>query len=128
MPGYLERQDDLKALGIDEVLFFCVNDGAVMEAWAESQNIEGSMITFLADPASVLTKALDMVLDHPGPMSVLGNPRCKRFAIYTEDGVIKVWNVSERDDDPAGDEDPSAVLPDAMIASVKAIEPSFPEL
>ena len=25
---------------------YCVNDGAVMAAWAESQGVEGSMITF----------------------------------------------------------------------------------
>jgi hypothetical protein len=24
-----------------------------------------------------------MVLDDPGPMGVLGNPRCKRFCMYT---------------------------------------------
>jgi len=128
VPGYLERQDDLKAMGIDEVIFYCVNDGAVMDGWAADQKIEGSMITFLGDPASVLTQALDMVLDHPGPMSVLGYPRCKRFAIYAEDGVIKVWNLSEKEDDPAGDDDPSAVLPDAMISSIMAAQPSFPEL
>jgi peroxiredoxin len=28
---------------------FCVNDGAVMMAWAKDQKIEGSNITFLAD-------------------------------------------------------------------------------
>jgi len=128
VPGYLERQDDLKAMGIDEVIFYCVNDGAVMDGWAADQKIEGSMITFLGDPGSVLTQALDMVLDHPGPMSKLGYPRCKRFAIYAEDGVIKVWKLSEKEDDPAGDDDPSAVLPDAMISSIMAAQPSFPEL
>ena len=35
---------------IDEVLVYCVNDGAVMDAWGESQGIEGSMITFLGRP------------------------------------------------------------------------------
>jgi hypothetical protein len=29
---------------------FCVNDGAVMQAWAKDQGIEGSNITFLGDP------------------------------------------------------------------------------
>jgi 2-Cys peroxiredoxin 5 len=104
--------------GIDEVLVYCVNDGAVMKAWAENQEVDGSMLTFLGDPSRALTDALDMVLDHPGPMGVLGYKRCKRFALYIVDGVIKVVRVSEGPDDPAGDEDPSATLADAMLAAI----------
>lgn len=123
MPGYLEKQDALKARGIDEVLVYCVNDGAVMGAWANDQGIDGSMVTFLADPRSELTKALGMELTHPGPMSVLGNPRCKRFALYLEDGEIKAWRVSERDDDPAGDDDPSATTVDGMLSAIDDLYP-----
>lgn len=118
MPGYLAKQDALKAKGIDEVLVYCVNDGAVMEAWSKDQGVQGSMITFLADTRCELTKALDLVMTHPGPMEVLGNERCKRFAAYVEDGTIKVLNVSEGPDDPAGDEDPSASCVDAMLEAI----------
>jgi len=118
VPGYLEKQDALKEKGIEEVLVYCVNDGAVMRAWAEDQGVEGSMITFMADTRSELTQALDVVLDHPGPMSVLGNPRSKRFAAYIDNGVIKHIAVSEGPDDPAGDEDPSASCVDAMLAAI----------
>lgn len=97
---------------------YCVNDGAVMKAWAADQGVEGSMITFLADTRGELTKALDLVLDHPGPMSVLGNKRCKRFAAFVDNGVIKVLNVSEGPDDPAGDSDPSKSLVENMLASI----------
>ena len=48
----------LKAAGIDEVLIYCVNDGAVMEAWAADHGVEGSMVTFLADTRRELTEAL----------------------------------------------------------------------
>jgi len=100
------------------VLVYCVNDGAVMKAWAADQGVEGSMITFLADTRCELTEALKLVLDHPGPMSVLGNARCKRFALYAVDGVIKVLNVSEAPDDPAGDTDPSKSLVENMLNSI----------
>lgn len=73
---------------------YCVNDGAVMEAWGKSQGIDGSMITFLADTRCELTKALGLVLDAPPAMAVLGNPRCKRFAMLIEDGVVSAINVS----------------------------------
>ncbi|KAJ1623965.1 hypothetical protein T492DRAFT_845085 [Pavlovales sp. CCMP2436] len=115
VPGYLAAQSALKAKGIDEVLVYCVNDGAVMGAWSKDQGVDGSMITFLADTRCEFTKAMNLVLDHPGPMSVLGTPRCKRFALYAVDGVIKVLNVSEGPDDPAGDTDPSASCVEAML-------------
>lgn len=121
VPGYLEAQDALKIRGIDEVIVYCVNDGAVMDAWAADQKIEGSLITFLGDPSRALTDALGMVLDHPGPMGVLGYKRCKRFAVYLEDGVARVVRVSEGPDDPAGDEDPSATTAEAMIAAIDAL-------
>ena len=34
---------------------YCVNDAAVMAAWAEDQGVKGSMISFLADTRSELT-------------------------------------------------------------------------
>ena len=121
VPGFLKGQDALKAAGIDEVLVFCVNDGAVMQAWAKDQGIEGSNITSLADTRSELTKALGLVLDHPGPMGVLGNPRCKRFAIFVDNGVCKVVQVSASDSDPAGDDDPSASCIDNMLTLIKGL-------
>ena len=77
-----------------------MNDAAVMGAWAKDQKIAGSMVTFLADPTSALTKALGLELTHPGPVSVLGKGRCKRFAIYFDNGVCKSIQVSETPDDP----------------------------
>jgi len=115
VPGYLAKEDDLKAKGVSDVLVFCVNDGAVMTAWAQDQGVDGSIITFLGDPRSELTKALDLVLDHPGPMSVLGNPRCKRFSMLIDDGVIKIINVAASDDDPAGDDNPTVSLVEKML-------------
>jgi len=115
VPGYLAKQVELKAKGVSDVLIFCVNDGAVMSAWAKDQNVEGSMISFLGDPASELTRALGMVLDHPGPMGVLGNPRCKRFSMLIDDGIVKVVNLAEKEDDPAGDAFPEVSLVEKML-------------
>mmetsp|Transcript_47352 Transcript_47352/g.95435 ORF Transcript_47352/g.95435 Transcript_47352/m.95435 type:complete len:102 (+) Transcript_47352:309-614(+) len=95
-----------------------------MSAWAKDQGIDGSIITFLGDPSRALTDALDMVLDHPGPMEVLGYKRCKRFALYLEDGVIRIWRVSEGPDDPAGDNDPSATTVEAMIVAIDNLQSS----
>ena len=75
------------------MIVFSVNDGAVMKAWASAQGIpEDSKITFLADTQSELTAALGVRMTHPGPASVLGAQtlRCKRFALFVDDGVVKV--------------------------------------
>lgn len=110
----------MKAKGVSDVLIFCVNDGAVMKAWAKKQAIEGSIITFVADPRSVLTRALGLALVHEGPMSVLGNPRCQRFSMLLDDGVIKSINVAAAEDDPAGDARPEVACVDKMLEDLAA--------
>ena len=59
IPGYLEHQAALKAAGVDEVMVFCVNDGAVMTAWQKDQGADDSLLTFYGDPSGALTKALE---------------------------------------------------------------------
>jgi peroxiredoxin len=90
-----------------------------VQAWAADQKIEGSIVTFMADPAAELTKALDMEMTHPGPPSVGIIGRCKRFAIHAVDEEIKTVKVSEGPDDPAGDSDPSATLVEGMLEAIK---------
>lgn len=114
----MAKAADLKAKGISDVLVFCVNDGAVMAAWAKDQKVEGSIITFLGDTRSELTQALGLVLDHPGPMGKLGNPRCKRFSMLVDNGIIKTINVAVADDDPAGDDKPDVSLVEKMLGDL----------
>jgi len=118
VPGYLKHADALKAKGVSDVLVYCVNDGAVMKAWAKDQGVEGSIITFLGDPSSALTKKLGLVLNHPGPMSVLGYERCKRFSMLVDDCIIKTINVADADSDPAGDDDPTVTCVEKMLSDL----------
>jgi len=106
VPGYLSKQAELKQKGIDEVLVYCVNDGAVMQAWAKDQKVEGSIIRFLADTRCQFTRKIGMSMVHPGPRGALGNVRCKRFVLVVNDGEVKNVEVSEGPDDPAGDNEP----------------------
>jgi len=75
----------------------------------------GHLVKFYADPASDVTQALGMVLDHAGPMGVLGYERCKRFAAIVDNGVVKKVCVCDSDKDPAGDNDPSVSCVENMI-------------
>lgn len=90
-----------------------------MTGWAKQQKIAGSIITFLADARCELTEKLGLVLDHPGPMAVLGTKRCKRFAILAEDGIVKALEVSEGPNDPAGDDNPRSSCVENMLKKVR---------
>ena len=100
------KSAELKAKGIEKVFVYCVNDAAVMRAWAKDQNIDGTgLVTFWADNLSVLTKALGMEITHNGPCGDLGPGRCKRFVACVTDNVVDWVQVSEAPDAPAGAND-----------------------
>mmetsp|Transcript_32101 Transcript_32101/g.54859 ORF Transcript_32101/g.54859 Transcript_32101/m.54859 type:complete len:99 (+) Transcript_32101:295-591(+) len=93
-----------------------------MDAWSKDQGVaEHKLITMMGDPYSDLTSALGMDLSHPGPEGKGLIRRCKRFALYLDDGVIKVLRVAEKPDDPAGDDYPEVTLADAMIKAIKEV-------
>lgn len=94
-----------------------------MMAWAQDQGLkEGGMITLMGDPYGDLTVALQMELAHPGPASVGITGRCKRFALYVEDGVVQIVRVAESENDPAGDEFPDVTLAESMVQAIKEFQ------
>ena len=119
VPGYLEYQHALQAEGVDEILIYSVNDGAVMKAWFEDQKLEGSRMQMMGDPYGEFTKACGMELTHPGPVAkgLLG--RCKRFAMLVVNCVVQHVAVAESETDPAGDDAPEATLAPAMLQVVQ---------
>jgi 2-Cys peroxiredoxin 5 len=116
--------NELKDVGVDEVMIYCVNDGAVMDAWATSQGVstdisDGGLLHLFADPYGTVTEALGMSLTHSGPYSVGLVNRCKRFALYVVDGVVQIVRIAEGDGDPAGDDYPDITLAESMIVAIQ---------
>jgi len=100
-----------------------------MSAWAENLGVDNAeandsegLITFLGDPFGTLTTKLDMELTHSGPASVGIIGRCKRFALYAVNGEVKFVAVSEGEDDPAGDSDPSATMAPAVLDAILKLD------
>lgn len=122
IPGYIKHSDELRELGIDEVLVYSVNDGAVMRAWAIDQKIEGSLLLLMGDPYGDFTKMCGMELTHPVPIERGLVNRCKRFAMLVVNNVVEHVAVSESDDDPAGDANPENTCAPAMIEAIKALK------
>jgi len=124
IPGYLKAQDELKALGVDEIMLFCVNDCAVMDAWRKDQKCDGedSIIVYYGDPTGAFTKAADIEMIHPGPIGVGLLGRCKRTIMLVDDGKVVFKVIAEDVDfDPAGDDFPEIVLPDRIIPEIKKV-------
>jgi peroxiredoxin len=88
LPGYVEHMADFRAMGVD-VACMSVNDAFVMDAWAKQQNVPAEL-TMLADGNGAFAEALGLKFD----ASAFGmGERAKRFALYADDGVVKVVQV-----------------------------------
>ena len=106
-----------------------MNDGAVMDAWAEDQGVpKDSLISLMGDPYGELTEKLQMELLHAGPKYKGLINRSKRFALYLEDGEVKILRIAESDDDPAGDDFPDVTLAEAMVEAIQALKGGKDEL
>jgi len=103
-------------------MIYCVNDMAVMDAWAKDQKIEGSHVKFFADPTGEFTKHFGMEMTHPGPVAKGLIGRSKRFALYIENGVVRYQALAEDPEfDPAGDDFPEKTMHEQMIAAIKEL-------
>lgn len=89
LPGYLDKLDELKAKGVDEVACTAVNDAFVLGAWSKSNAADGK-VTMLADGNGEFAKALDLTMD--GSKFGLGL-RGQRFSMLVDDGVVTQLNV-----------------------------------
>lgn len=92
VPSFMRTKGDFDAKGVDEVICLSVNDPFVMQAWGDSTGGAEAGLTFLGDAASEFTNAIGMDFDAP-PAGLHG--RSKRYALYAEDGVVKVLQAEE---------------------------------
>lgn len=84
LPGFVDKNDELKKKGVDLVACLSVNDAFVMEAWGNAQNV-GDKVLMLADGNGEFTRAMGLAMDGTG--HGMGE-RSKRYAMIVEDGVI----------------------------------------
>ena len=88
LPGYVEKAEDLKAKGVDEIVATSVNDPFVLGAWNKAAGSDD--ITMLADGNSEFAEALGLTTD----LSAFGlGKRGQRFSMIVDDGVVKELNV-----------------------------------
>jgi peroxiredoxin len=88
LPGFVEKAEELKAKGIDEIAATAVNDAFVLGAWNKANG--SSDITMLADGNGEFAEALGLTMDGSG--FGLGK-RGQRFSMIVNDGVVEELNV-----------------------------------
>jgi len=115
LPGYEEKYDELKKLGVDEVYCLSVNDAFVMFQWAKAQNIKN--VKMLPDGSAAFTKQMGMLVKKDN----LGfGERSWRYSMYVVDGKIEKVFAEEgfQDDCPTDPFEVSDV--DTMIDYLKS--------
>jgi len=91
LPSFVDKADELKAKGVDEIACTAVNDAFVMAAWAKSSEV-GEKVTMFADGSAEFAKTLGLDAD----FSKFGmGVRGQRWSALVDDGVVKQLNVEE---------------------------------
>ena len=88
LPSFIEKADELKARGVDEIACTAVNDAFVMGAWRKANDADA--VTMLADGNGAFAKAVGLEMD--GSKFGLGT-RGQRFSMLVNDGVVEQLNV-----------------------------------
>ncbi|KAL9993468.1 putative thioredoxin-dependent peroxiredoxin [Helianthus debilis subsp. tardiflorus] len=91
VPSFIEKSEELKSKGVEELLLISVNDPFVMKAWKKSYP-ETKNVKFLADGSATYTRALGLELD----LAEKGlGVRSRRFALLVDNLKVVVANVEE---------------------------------
>ncbi len=91
LPGFVDKLDELKGKGVDEVACTAVNDAFVMGAWAKQSGAEGK-VTMLADGSGEFAKAVGLDAD----FSKFGmGTRGQRYVMLVDDGTVTQLHVEQ---------------------------------
>jgi len=88
LPSYVDKAQELKGQGIDEIACVSVNDPFVMAAWGKSDGSED--VTMLADGNGDFADAVGLAMD--GSKFGMGK-RSQRYSMIINDGVVEQLNV-----------------------------------
>jgi thioredoxin-dependent peroxiredoxin len=115
LPGFEEKYEEFTALGIDAIYCVSVNDGFVMNAWAQDQNIE--KVKLIPDGNAYFTRSMGFLVNK----SNLGfGARSWRYAAVVDNGIIEKLFVEDGQRDNADTDPYEASTPEAVFEYVKS--------
>jgi len=91
LPEFVSQHANLLSLGVSVVACVSVNDPYVLGCWGQAHGTDGKII-MLADPQGEFVRQAGLELDLT---RTLGDVRCKRFAMITNDGIVTEAIIEE---------------------------------
>jgi len=122
LPGFEEKYQDFKNLGIDEVYCISVNDGFVMNAWAQDQNIE--KVKLIPDGNAYFTRSMGQLVAKTN----LGfGERSWRYAAVVKNGIIEKMFVEAGQRDNADSDPYEETTPENVLSYIRSsvLEPEL---
>ena len=115
LPGFEEKYEDFIGLGIDDIYCISVNDGFVMNAWAQDQNID--KVKLIPDGNAYFTRSMGQLV----MKSNLGfGERSWRYAAVVDNGIIEKLFEEPGKGDNAIDDPYGETTPDKVLEYVKS--------
>lgn len=91
LPGFLDKADEIKARGVDDIACVSVNDAFVMDAWAKDRQCDNKVL-MLADGSRDFTHKTDLEWDATDRGMGI---RSKRYAMIVDDGVVTKISIDQ---------------------------------
>ena len=89
VPGFVDKAEEFKKAGVDEIWCVSVNDPFVMGAWGRDQKTAGK-VRMMADGSADFAKATGLTFD----LTARGmGVRSQRYSMLVENGVVKALNI-----------------------------------
>ena len=85
LPSFIEKYDEIRNKGYDNIICLSVNDQFVVNEWRKSKSLQNEFL-FISDGNAEITESLGMVLDCSG--FGMGK-RSNRYVMIIEDKIIK---------------------------------------
>ena len=115
LPGFEENYGSFRDLGIDAIYCISVNDGFVMNAWSQDQNIQN--VKLIPDGNAYFTRSMGMLVSK----SNLGfGERSWRYAAVVKDGIIEKLFVEAGQRDNADTDPYEQTTPENVLNYVRS--------
>jgi peroxiredoxin len=115
LPGFEEKYEDFIGSGIDAIYCISVNDGFVMNAWSQDQNIKN--VQLIPDGNAYFTRSMGMLVNK----SNLGfGDRSWRYAAVVDNGIIEKLFVEDGQRDNATTDPYEQTTPENVLEYVKS--------
>ncbi|CAN8100677.1 unnamed protein product [Discula destructiva] len=86
VPSFLEKKEELKAKGVDQVIVIAFNDAWVMSAWGKANGVKDDFFIFATDTEAKFSKSIGWTMGE----------RTGRYAIVVDHGKVTYAEEAEK--------------------------------